>query len=49
MASSPEQRPSKRAKAEAADEDELAGVFQHTEPPPVRAHSLPSSPSISNG
>ena len=35
------ERPTKRAKAEAADEDELAGFFQHTEPPPVRAPSLP--------
>ena len=35
-----EQRPAKRAKAEAADEEELAGFFQHTEPPPVRAPSL---------
>ena len=31
------ERPAKRAKAEAADEEELAGFFQHTEPPPVRA------------
>ena len=44
-----EQRPAKRAKAEAADEEELAGFFQHTEPPPVRAHSLPSTPSTSSG
>jgi len=33
------ERPTKRAKAEAADEDELAGFFQHTEPPPNLAPS----------